>query len=208
MLSCRYSGPNTVQYNRRLASAERVLEIVSSEGIDRLPPLPLIPYAMSMATTVIYRALHDGERNVNAASSDLRQCCDALDVLSQQWTSVRGVNKLANRLWRLISSGELNSSGSKSMLETAAPAGNCFTRLPTQRDHITSSTEATDCVPTFFHTVAAPPETRLSYSNENFQRQLTEVWPGIDASYSQIDWTFQDYCFDLDFPTAFNDFPS
>ncbi|CAI0652365.1 unnamed protein product, partial [Colletotrichum noveboracense] len=102
MLSCRYSGPGSPQYNRRLASAGGVLKIISKEGSDRLPPLPLVPYAVSMATTVIYRALRDGQRDPETACEDLSLCCKALDVLSERWTTVKGVARLAKRLLRFI----------------------------------------------------------------------------------------------------------
>ncbi|CCF39573.1 hypothetical protein CH063_00030 [Colletotrichum higginsianum] len=100
MLSCRYSGPGSVQYARRLTSADCVLGIITQEGPDGLPPLPLVPYAMSMSTTVIYRALRDGERLPEAAYKDLEECSHNLDVLSQLWTSAKGVAKLVRKLRR------------------------------------------------------------------------------------------------------------
>ena len=103
MLSCRFSGPGTTPYNRRLASADRILQIVHQERHDNLPPLPLVPYAMAMSTTMIYRALRDGQREIVSACNDLRMCCDALNSLSRRWTVVRGVAKLANRLWKVLS---------------------------------------------------------------------------------------------------------
>ncbi|KAJ4144999.1 hypothetical protein LMH87_003864 [Akanthomyces muscarius] len=66
MLSCRFSGPGTVPYRRRLASADAILLIASEQGADALPPLPLIPYAVSLSTTMIYRALRDGQRQVDS----------------------------------------------------------------------------------------------------------------------------------------------
>ncbi|KAK1721432.1 uncharacterized protein BDZ83DRAFT_555222, partial [Colletotrichum acutatum] len=98
MLSCRYSGPKSVQYQRRLSSADNVLRIVCLEGPANLPPLPLIPYAMSMSTTVIYRALRDGERAPDEAHKDLGACYDNLVILSQLWTSAKGVARLVRRL--------------------------------------------------------------------------------------------------------------
>ena len=100
MLSCRFSGPGSVQYRRRLASADRILKIISNGGQEHLPPLPLVPYAMSMSTTIIYRALRDGQRSVEVACKDLRLCCDALNALGSLWTSARDIAKLATRLWR------------------------------------------------------------------------------------------------------------
>ncbi|EXF79881.1 hypothetical protein CFIO01_05248 [Colletotrichum fioriniae PJ7] len=100
MLSCRYSGPKSVQYQRRLSSADSVLRIVCLEGPANLPPLPLVPYAMSMSTTVIYRALRDGERAPEEAYNDLGACYDNLIILSQLWTSAKGVASNLNTLQR------------------------------------------------------------------------------------------------------------
>jgi hypothetical protein len=188
MLSCRYSGPGTTQYIRRLESADRVLEVISREGCEGLPPLPLVPYAMSMSTTVIYRALHDGTRDIDTAREDLYRCCDALDGLSQRWTSVRGVAKLAKRLCRLISDGTLNGSR-----DAHRP---------------TSSATTVSTLPISTNTSANTDQVGYLYSDETFQRQLSEIWPNFDVTYAQIDWAFQDYGFDMEFPSPFDNMPS
>jgi hypothetical protein len=102
MLSCRYSGPDTTQYNRRLASADRILQILSDGAYVDLPPLPLVPYAMSMATTTIYRALCDGQRDLESSQQELGKCCQTLDDLSKEWTTARGIAKLTRRLWKIV----------------------------------------------------------------------------------------------------------
>ena len=103
MLSCRYNGPGSVQYCRRLTSANCVIELICREGHQSLPALPLVPYALSMSTVVIYRALRDKQRDSDSAYKDISICCDALDVLSQLWTNTQGISKLARRLWKLLS---------------------------------------------------------------------------------------------------------
>ena len=190
MLSCRYSGPNTEQYNRRLASADRVLEMISREGCEGLPPLPLVPYAMSMSTMVIYRALHDRVRDIGKARVDLRQCCDALDDLSERWTSVRGVAKLAKRLCRLISDGAHDS------LRDAHRGGTTTS----------NSTASTLAIPA--NNDAVTDQIGVLYIDEAFQRYLTDIWPSFDASYSQLDWAFQDYGLDVEFPSPYDDLQS
>ena len=167
---------------------------------------------MSMSTTVIYRALHDGERDIDKACEDLRRCCDVLDALGWRWTSVRGVAKLAKRLWRLIDSGALHglldaqrgSSSSGSGGRDAGLEGARSTRawdgysvgMLERSGHASLS----DAVAVAMHTDDAfPQEPRVPYSNQVFQKQLTEIWPGIDTCYSQIDWTFQDW-FDYELP--------
>lgn len=102
MLSCRYSGPATAPYQRRLDAAVRVLSLITGGQHARLPPLPLVPYALSMATTVVYRALRDKQRDAATARRDLARCCEALDGLARLWTSVAAVAKLARRLLRLL----------------------------------------------------------------------------------------------------------
>ncbi|KAG9188491.1 hypothetical protein G6011_02414 [Alternaria panax] len=184
MLACRYNGPGTRQYNRRLKAADRVLAIVSREGCEGLPPLPLVPYAMSMSTTVIYRALHDGARDIDTAREDLHRCCDVLDDLSQRWTSVRGVAKLAKRLCRLIDDGTL------------------ITRQPTSR----GTTDSTLPVPANISVITD--QVGNMYSDEAFQRQLSEIWPSFDATYTQMDWALNDYGFDMEFPSSFDNFSS
>lgn len=98
MLSCRYSGPGTAHYNRRLESADRVLAMFSDQDPENLTPLPLVPYAMSVCTCAIYRALRDGVRNTDAGHRDLRSCCNVLDSLCPIWTITKGMAKLATRL--------------------------------------------------------------------------------------------------------------
>jgi hypothetical protein len=57
----------------------------------------------------------------------------------------------------------------------------------------------------FANTSATTDQAGFSYGDETFQRQLGELWPSFDASYSQIDWAFQGYGFDMGFPGLFDD---
>lgn len=102
MLSCRFSGPGTIPYRRRLASADEILRIASEQGADALPPLPLIPYAVSLSTTMVYRALRDGQRQVDCVRQDLLRCCEVLTTLAPSWTCVEGMEKLTRRLLKLL----------------------------------------------------------------------------------------------------------
>jgi hypothetical protein len=126
MLSCRFSGPGSTIYNRRLSSADRVLQILSQDRHQDLPPLPLIPYAMSMSTTVIYRALRNNSRSFEVAQNDLKACCGVLSTLGRQWTRAKRVAGLVHRLLRDLKSSvppprqagpPLNSSTGTSMAE-------------------------------------------------------------------------------------------
>lgn len=211
MLSCRSGGPGTVQYIRRDKSAKRVLDIVSQEGCDNLPPLPLVPYALSMATTVIVRSsLLDRERDTSTTCEHLRRCCEALDILSQRWTSAKGVAKLAHRLWKLIRSrappnacpGE-RRVGSTIEDDAGTSIDGCSPLTQSRRGHNLVSNVTLQHNPASIGGHVMPEETQIPYLDQTFQRQLTEAWPGIDASDFQIDWAFQDW-FDYESPSNFS----
>ncbi|KAF2159213.1 hypothetical protein M409DRAFT_61032 [Zasmidium cellare ATCC 36951] len=102
MLSCRHGRPGSGTYSRRLESAERVVALLHGKGHEDVPPLPLVPYTLSMGTSVIYRALVDGQRTPWEAQNELTKCCDSLEVFSQRWTSAKGITRLAKRLLKHI----------------------------------------------------------------------------------------------------------
>lgn len=211
MLSCRYSGPGSVPYNRRLASADRILDIISHGGHESLPPLPLVPYAMSMSTTMIYRALRDGQRDMDAAHKDLCLCCDALDALSQRWTSAKGVARLAKHLLGVLAkSGGLNGNdharrSSKPDAGTLTAAADRSSIMINQRNNEAATMAGVvPPKPVSVQAERALQEEQALASNQNFQSQLREAWPGIHASYSQLDTAFHDL-FDYGMPNVFRD---
>lgn len=109
MMSCCHGGPGSITYNRRLQSAEQVISILRDKGHFDLPPLPLVPYVLSMATTVVYRSVIDCQRSPQEALPNICDCCDALDDLSQLWTSAKGIAKLARWLSKHITSPSSSS---------------------------------------------------------------------------------------------------
>jgi hypothetical protein len=132
MLSCRFSGPHSLHYIRRLASADRILQIVAlaeEAGDDDLPPLPLVPYAISLSTTAIFRALRDGQRDLDAAYEDLSRCHRVLVALGERWTSVRGMTRLTQRLL-----GELAKSRAL-VEEQSAPSADKQRQQQQQQQH-------------------------------------------------------------------------
>lgn len=193
MLSCRYSGPGSKPYDRRLASADRILEIVGGDGHESLPPLPLVPYAISMATTMIYRALRDGQRDVKRASRDMELCCKALDALSWRWTTAGGVARLARRLWKILATSEKSqtteepksSETTPNQSMPAASSGNPPSRQPG---------------PISFSSSISP--TQELHTSQTFQQQLPQ-W-NVTAPYTQLDTAFYDM-FDYGMPNVFRD---
>ncbi|KAJ4211721.1 hypothetical protein NW759_012322 [Fusarium solani] len=200
MLSCRHSGPDNVHYTRRLASADRILEMLGHGQHETLPPLPLVPYAMAMATTVIYRALRDRVRDIDASSRDLSLCCEALDALGQSWTTAQGVAKLAHRLMSSSNPGSMN----RQRVEAPDKSDSTTTTQPTTSDERPLTTThqpisqpvGTDevVIPT---PVSLPSEQgfhgdHVSDNPQYLPEQLIEPWVGFDASQFQLQMAFDD----------------
>ncbi|RMJ18412.1 hypothetical protein BHE90_001267 [Fusarium euwallaceae] len=197
MLSCRHSGPENIHYTRRLASADRILEMLAHGQHEALPPLPLVPYAMAMATTVIYRALRDRVRDIDASSRDLSLCCEALDTLGQSWTTAQGVAKLAHRL---MSSSNLGSI--RQRVEAPARSDSTTSTGPTdERSLITTHPPINQSVGT--EEVVIPTPVSLpseqgfhgDHTSDNppyLSEQLIEPWVGFDASQFQLQMAFDD----------------
>ncbi|CAG9948118.1 unnamed protein product [Clonostachys rosea f. rosea IK726] len=212
MLSCRYSGPGAAQYDRRLASADRILRIFTQGGHENFPPLPLVPYALSMSTTVIYRALRDGQRDLAAAYEDLRSCCDALDALGQRWTSAKGVAKIAKRLCTISARASQNSQlrettqglpndryadsqvASRNSLNPITRTSVEENALVNQESILTSSLTGGEILP----------DEQLSSRDQLWQGQSLGPWPGAmdDPSCVPLDRAFYDL-FDYSIPDVF-----
>ncbi|KAJ3536309.1 hypothetical protein NM208_g6776 [Fusarium decemcellulare] len=219
MLSCRYSGPGTVHYDRRLSSADGVISLVSNGRHESLPPLPLVPYATSMATTVMYRALRDGVRDMHTACQDLRLCCDALDALSERWTSARGIAKLASRLWKSAKSATnhqcrdnsepLRRAHSRQSVQSSpsweiATASDTDQNSPRQHHRASDTNGPIMPTPVSFYTdqsicAGHPPDNLQHYSG-----QFVDPWFGINTSWSQLNGAFDDL-FDYGMSDVFRD---
>ncbi|KAF6836752.1 hypothetical protein CPLU01_03546, partial [Colletotrichum plurivorum] len=216
MLSCRYSGPGSLLYSRRLASADKVLGLISRKGPEGLPSLPLVPYAVSMATTVIYRALRDGRRDAKSTHKDLGVCCDALDALSHQWTTTRGVAKLARRLREFIVRDPVNtqtdsakqcSCGGReqadcSVSECASAAQNMNQAADMVTSNIGGLDASRSCDPSACR--IQEEQGQQLFVNSNPQIQPTGNWEREGVSYLQFDTVFFDL-FDAGIPEAFQD---
>lgn len=215
MLSCRFSGPGSAPYSRRLASADRIVDIVSCGGHESLPPLPLVPYAMSMSTTIIYRACRDDQRHIDTAYKDLRRCCNALDALSRRWTSIKGVAKLAKKLSRvLFKSATVGmqswDSNENSCRGTTSDTGGVVLadRSSSVVDPRESSAPNPDDITV---SMQVPVQAHQSLQSEQAQdddhdlrRHVTNTWSTTDPSYSQLDRAFYNL-FDYGMPNVLRD---
>lgn len=88
-LSINAPVKSTPSYVRQSLSATRVIHLLNAEPPELLPPLPLVPYALSVALSVVYRHFRSRRLKVhiNRASEELKQCVHLLDRLRNAWWS-------------------------------------------------------------------------------------------------------------------------
>ncbi|KAH7138782.1 fungal-specific transcription factor domain-containing protein [Dendryphion nanum] len=80
---------STPSYVRQSLSATRVISLLNAEAPEFLPPLPLVPYALSVALSVVYRHFRSRRLKVhiNRATDELKQCVVLLNRLRTAWWS-------------------------------------------------------------------------------------------------------------------------
>jgi hypothetical protein len=211
MLSCRHSGPKTAPYQRRLDAALCVLSLITDGQHTRLPPLPLVPYALSMTTTVVYRALRDKQRDAVSSRRDLARCCETLDRLARLWTNVAAMAKLARRLLRLLSlrAGERQKGTKQHENENGVNGIPSTATIPPSTDWQYPSLPLAAGVPPTLDF-----ETQLAGS-DGWSASSSSGLEGLDAfqgfanfespgTYPQFDAAFHNL-FDFAMPTAFRE---
>ncbi|CAK7204895.1 hypothetical protein SEUCBS139899_007657 [Sporothrix eucalyptigena] len=211
MLSCRYSGPGSAPYQRRFNAAMRVLDLITDGKHESLPPLPLVPYAMSMSTTIVYRALRDKQIDSMTAQRDMALCCEALDGMARLWTSVAGVAKLARRLLRLLGRPETSDNGTEQPRQVP--------QLAVETSQLQQLAEVAELQSTVSNTSSTstivPPTTWQAYPDlthyvpngpptMDFETQLSADWDASPGTYPQFDAAFHDL-FDFAMPTGFRE---
>ncbi|RMZ82324.1 hypothetical protein DV738_g1742, partial [Chaetothyriales sp. CBS 135597] len=104
ILSCRNSSPNTVSYNRRITASDRIESLLSNppDQYLNIPPLPLVPYAVSLSLTVAYRRLRDNHyhNDPEQIQSALTVRCEMLENLSTYWWTAHGMAQLGRKALR------------------------------------------------------------------------------------------------------------
>ncbi|KAL4864772.1 hypothetical protein BDV12DRAFT_188663 [Aspergillus spectabilis] len=189
MLTSRYSGSQSIQYNRRLKSAYTILDIFVQTSYDSFCPLPLVPYAISMSTTVIYGSWCDSERGNNETYEDLGLCCNAPEGLGRLWPSARAVAMLATNLRNPMKTESTGQGGHRSSLL------HCGTSLALNDASRNSHSANVDIEGTSLPVSEDVPE---------------DFWAGLERACVQFDATFDnllDYgAFDA-FDSAFEEQP-
>lgn len=215
MLSCRHSGPGSIQYRRSFTSANRILEIFSQEGYEHLPPLPLIPYAMSMSTTILYRSLYDHQCSIEVALNNLHSCCRILNALSQRWTSAKGVTELAMRLWTVLTGSEKPNEFPANWTEqtdrnsrVGVGLSKGTTEFSTESDRRNSEVASADktifAIPINVQNSIAMNKDEVPDNSENSLRLPIDTSPELDTFDFYLDEVFQEL-FDYNLPISSRD---
>ncbi|KAJ5355363.1 uncharacterized protein N7496_012575 [Penicillium cataractarum] len=104
ILSCRYKLTETLD-NTKLSSirqglaAIRIHSIIASECAGDLPPLPIVPYALSLSMGVSYRQLRSSRliTHFDRAKASLEASCALLEDLSAEWYSAEAMARLGRK---------------------------------------------------------------------------------------------------------------
>lgn len=210
VLSCRFSGPGTPHYARRLTSSDQILAIIGNSGYESLPPLPLIPYAMSMSMTVLYRAFRDGERAIDSTITNLQHCYDTLKGLSRHWTSVRGLARMAKRVLKHITNigpDDTNDSTARKVPKMILKPNGTF--VPdgqrSEEGFMVGNFSAIQEPFPSIHANGLPATELPSVVSPDIRGQMTELpWSGVDGLNYPFEWVINDM-FDFGMPNLFRD---
>jgi len=81
--------PSTPSYVRQSLACVRTISILTKECPEDLPPLPVVPYAVSLSTAVSYRAFRQTKlaSHRKRSKEDLEACCKILEKMRDSWWS-------------------------------------------------------------------------------------------------------------------------
>lgn len=102
ILTCRAGGPSTASYARRITAADRIQQLMADGRHALIPPVPLVPYAVSLSLTVAYRGLRDQHVDPERAQADLTTRCETLEALSRSWWTADAMAKLGRKALRSL----------------------------------------------------------------------------------------------------------
>ncbi|KAJ5804267.1 transcriptional regulator family: Fungal Specific TF [Penicillium psychrosexuale] len=218
ILSCRYKPTENID-STRLSSvrqglaAVRIHSIVASECADDLPPLPIVPYSVTLSMGVAYRQLRSSRliTHLDRAKASLEACRSVLETLSPYWYSAEAMARLGQKALHQIQgkpqSSRTNPIGPQHVAEAShkevsthgpvsegpetinpAPQGNNSPRAKRQRnnDHGTAA--------------VSPPELVMDV----LQPPVGDLDTSIQDGFADIDTLFGEFL-DISLPTHFWD---
>ena len=141
ILSCRYKlteglDGGKVSSIRQGLAAIRIHSIVASECAGNLPPLPIVPYAITLSMGVSYRQVRSSKlvTHFERAKASLEACCSLLEDLSPQWYSAEAMARLGQKALHQIDYEHHRHPASELSISQPttgmAPIGSVATELP------------------------------------------------------------------------------
>ncbi|CAG8213307.1 unnamed protein product [Penicillium nalgiovense] len=104
ILSCRHKPTDNIDHTRLSSvrqglAAVRIHSIVASECADDLPPLPIVPYSVTLSMGVSYRQLRSSKliTHLDRAKASLEACRSVLETLSPYWYSAEAMARLGQK---------------------------------------------------------------------------------------------------------------
>ncbi|KAJ5312898.1 hypothetical protein PENANT_c049G02942 [Penicillium antarcticum] len=219
ILSCRHKLAENIDGTRLSTvrqglSAVRIHSIVASECADDLPPLPIVPYSISLSMGVSYRQLRSSRliTHLDRAKASLEACCCLLENLSPYWYSAEAMGRLGHKALQQIGSQPQPSSRDtmqqRQKIESAPKPTTASTAVAEgleQVNFVPSGNEQNQArahQPTYDLPVdPSAPETGI----EILQPQLGELdGSSLQDGFADIDMLFGEFL-DLSLPTNFWD---
>ncbi|KAF2133380.1 hypothetical protein P153DRAFT_308147 [Dothidotthia symphoricarpi CBS 119687] len=216
-LSINAPVKSTPSYVRQSLSATRVIHLLNAELPELLPPLPLVPYALGVALSVVYRHFRSRRLkvHVNRATEELKQCVRLLDRLRNAWWSAgtmadlgRAVlNNAAGRTTNAANTPAPEPRPSETKIELPTPQSVHNALPPPNSAHWPQSLD-TPIDPRLHHHQAPAPMTNLlnpiptltpgQHPTSSERANRAPMPPGFGFSETSPDW--------LDFDAAFENF--
>ncbi|KAF7632020.1 fungal-specific transcription factor [Aspergillus flavus] len=210
ILSCRYkltgrTDGSKPSYIRQGLSAIRIQSIVATECSQDLPPIPIVPYALTLSMGVSYQQFRSSKliTHFDRAKASLEACCTLLEALGISWCSAEAMARLGRKALHQIDGLNLGihnprqahrqspTPGSTLINPTNAQSAAPVLPLSSYQrdDHPLADVSATQQIPSP-HGSLVPPENNMQvYETDGF---------------ADIDVLFGDFL-DLSLPTNFWD---
>jgi hypothetical protein len=201
--------PSTPSYVRQSLSTVRVIQILSRECPDDLSPLPVVPWALSLAMANAYRQFRQSKlpTHRSRAKSDLQTCCDMLQKMRSVWWSAGAMADLGNAALKKaskpretdkVSDHAVTRKNADKLHEIVTTQGDTEVAIMNGNSSATKLAENTQMLkdlPLETTTALLPIDSSLSFAN-GLESGLS-LSPAIDAQISP-DW--------LNFDQAFENF--
>ncbi|KAL4737387.1 hypothetical protein BDV11DRAFT_216724 [Aspergillus similis] len=207
--SCQHLSGSRPSHTRQGLAAVRINSLVASECAQGMPPLPVIPYAVSLSMGVSYQELRSSKliTHFNRARASLEACCNMLEELVS-WCSAEAMARLGRKALRQIdgisSSNDMllvtvNGGGKNPNRNTASAADLGLSRvnMPSSSYAFNPHQPSSDNLPA----VADPEQHAIPLVDE--QQDYLQGRTSSDG-FADIDMLFDEFL-DLSLPTNFWD---